>query len=199
MIFCILDTETTGLKPGYHEVIQVAALICDKNLKEIDRVSFKINPQKIERASKKALEINKYNPKTWSPDFFTKVKYLKYLNRFISKYASDEIIMAGQNIKFDYKFLKAEYEQCDVPFPFSTITLDLMDVAKLWSSFRNTRLKKYSLDYLVKFTNQVNDNPHDAEADAEVTLDVLKWFVKDLKKGTKHERKRINKRTALKV
>ena len=201
MIFCVLDTETTGLKPDYHEVIQVAALICDGDLKEIDRLSFKIQPQYLERASQKALEITGFHPRTWRPRFYNRKKAMECLNKFLDKYAEEEckIVMGGQNTQFDYNFLKNEYERVGVVFPFSPVLLDLMDVAKVWSKVKKVKLKRYSLKYLAKFTNQVNMNPHDAEADAEVTLDILKWFIKDLKRGTKHERKCVRKHTTLKI
>jgi DNA polymerase III alpha subunit (gram-positive type) len=201
VIFCILDTETTGLKPDYHEVIQVAAIVCNEQLQEINKVSFKIKPQHIERANKKALEINGYNPRTWNPKFYNHKKAMVYLSKFIvnNNPEGDSVVMTGQNIKFDYNFLCNEYEQSGVEFPFSSVTLDLMDIAKLWSSIKNVKLRRYSLKYLAEFTKQVNTNPHDAEADAEVTLDVLKWFVKDLKRMNKHDRRRICKQTPLKI
>lgn len=201
MIFCVLDTETTGLQVGTHEVIQVAAILCDTQLEEIDRVSFKIRPRNIEKASKKALEINGYHPRTWNPDFFSHKKALQYLNTFLEKSNPHgaRIVMAGQNIKFDYGFLKAEYELSGIVFPFSVDMLDLIQIAKMWSSVTNTKLKKYSLKYLAEFTDQINTNPHDAEADAEVTLDIIRWFVNDFKKVSKNDKKRFRKYSSIKI
>lgn len=201
MILCVLDTETTGLSPDKHEIIQVAAIFCDEGLNELDRVSFKIRPQFIERASRKALEITGYHPRTWKPKFYTHKRAFEYLNRYVQKHekCGDSVVIVGQNVKFDYKFLQAGYSSAGVLFPFSSTMLDLMDIAKIWSSAKNVRLKKLSLKYLAEFTNQINTNPHDAEADAEVTLDVLRWFINDLKKGNKNVRNRVRKLSKIKI
>lgn len=184
-MFCVVDTETTGLKPDYHEIIQVAVILCDDNLDEVARTSFRIRPKWIERADAKALEINGYQPRTWNPKFFSHKKAFLHLNKFFSahnKY-NEEIVTVGQNVKFDMGFLSASYERESVLFPFSYKTLDLMNVAKVWSAEKGIRIRKFTLGNLTEITGQVNRNPHDAEADAEVTLNILKWFVKDLKKG----------------
>jgi len=201
MIFCVLDTETTGLKPGYHEVIQVAAILCDSQLEEFARTSFKIKPRAIELASPKALEVNGYDERTWKPRFLRHKAALNHLNKFIRSYVSDTdtVVMVGQNTQFDYNFMKSEYETFGIEFPFYSTVVDLRDVAKIWSTLNGNRLTQFSLKNLAEFTNIVNDNPHDAEADAEVTLRVLKWFINDLKKVNKHGRKRIRKKTSIKV
>lgn len=201
MILCVLDTETTGLSPEQHEIIQVAAIFCDASLRELERVSFKIRPEHIERASKKALEINGYHPRTWNPKFYSHKKAFEYLNKYVKKYEAlgDSVIIAGQNVKFDYGFLQKGYQEAGVLFPFSNAMVELMDIAKIWSSARDVRLKKLSLKYLAEFTNQVNTNPHDAEADAEVTLDVLRWFIEDLKRGNNNVKRRIRKVSKIEV
>lgn len=201
MILCVLDTETTGLSPEKHEVIQVAGIFCDDRLNELERVSFRIRPQFIERADKRALEINGYDPRTWKPKFFSHKKAYEFLSNRVKKYEleGEDVVFTGQNVMFDYRFLQSGFTSAGVKFPFTSTTLDLMDIAKMWSAEKNIRLKKLSLKYLAEFTQQVNTNPHDAEADAEVTLDVLRWFINDLKKENKNVRKRVRKLSQIKV
>ena len=201
LLFCVLDTETTGLDPDYHEVIQIAAIMCDQYMDEIGRTSFRIQPQWIERASRKALEINGYHPRTWNPKFYTHKKALKYLNSFIGKYSdsTDEIVLVGQNIKFDIDFITAAYNREGVLYPFSYTSFDLIDVVKIWEKDNDRRLKSRSLKYLSEFTGCINTNPHDAEADAETTLDILKWFIEDFKRGSNNARRSVRKCTKVKV
>jgi len=202
MLFCVLDTETTGLKPTYHEVIQVATIMCDSELNELGRFSFKIRPRWVERANKKALEINGFHPRTWNPDFYTHRKALKELNRFVKKYSNeyDEIIPSGQNTKFDTNFLVEEYNRSGVLYPFSHLNLDLIDIVKIWEKDTGVRLKNRKLSTLSEYTGCINLNPHDALADAEATLDIIKWFIGDLKRSSnKDVKKRIRKNAHIKI
>lgn len=201
MIICVLDTETTGLKPEYHEVIQTAAILCDSDLNEISRFSFKVKPERIERASKKALEVNGYHPRTWKPTYSSTKEALKALNGFIKRHSgyNEDVVLAGQNIKFDYDFLYNAYMDQGVLFPFSSVMLDLIYVAKFWSKINKNPLRRYNLKTLAEFTGQTNTNPHDAEADTEVTLDILRWFIIDLRKAGQNDRKCFNKKSSIKV
>lgn len=201
MLFCIVDTETTGLKPDYHEIIQVAAIMCDSGLRELGRTAFKIRPQRIERASKRALEINGYHPRTWNPDFYTIHAAMENLNLFVAQFNKfeEEIIPAGQNVGFDVNFMLEAYNSSGVLYPFSYQYLDLIEIVKIWERARKERLKNRTLAYLSEYTGCLNTNPHDAEADAVVTLDILKWFISDLKKGTDYANKSLGKYTPSEV
>lgn len=200
MYFCVVDTETTGLDPKIQEVIEVAAIICDKNLDLVAKTSFRIKPQRLETAAKRALEINGYDPKTWNPDFLTHVEAYEYLNRFVKKHTGEEkVILFGQNIQFDKDFLLAGYADAGLECALDIPTADLMDMAKVWSKVKGVRLERYSLKYLAKFTGIVNENPHAAEADAVATLEILKWFVSDFKKESKHVKRIASKKSQIKI
>ncbi len=200
MYFCVVDTETTGLEPNYHEVIEVAAIICDKYLNIVDKTSFRIKPQHLERAAKRALEINGYDPMTWNPDFSTHGEAYLYLNDFVKRNTGGEdITLFGQNIKFDKNFLLSGYKSAGISCYLDVPTADLMDMAKTWSKLKKIKLKGYSLKYLAEFTGVVNENPHAAEADAITTLEVLKWFIKEFKKESKHVRKVASRKSQIKI
>jgi DNA polymerase III alpha subunit (gram-positive type) len=183
MYFCILDTETTGLSPVDNEIIELAAIVVNEKLRPLDALTFRIQPKHPEKASKKALEINGYSPDTWNPQFFTHSAALKRLDKMISKFSKDApVVIAGQNVKFDIGFLMEAYNRESMPYPFDKDnSVDLIDVARLWSKYSGTHLERVNLDYLSNVVGITNDRPHAAFYDAEATLKILEWFIKDLK------------------
>ena len=54
MNLLIIDTETTGLKAGTHEVIEIA-ILTETPSGEIEEWSTKVKPRRIEEAHPKAL------------------------------------------------------------------------------------------------------------------------------------------------
>lgn len=72
MKYVVLDTETTGLRSYYHEIVSFCGIKLDENLREIDRLNIKILPSRPERADPDALKINGYSSTRWkgalSPD-----------------------------------------------------------------------------------------------------------------------------------
>ena len=63
----IVDLETTGLDPTWHEVLEVGALRVNQDTLEIeDRFDSKIIPYYIERASPMSLQVNGYTREAWA-------------------------------------------------------------------------------------------------------------------------------------
>lgn len=113
MKLAILDCETTGLDPRKHEIIEIAALICDKNTLAVEQMFHsKIRPNHIETADPVALRINGYTPEAWSaaPHIFS---VLASLDPFINGAA-----LVAYNVTFDNGFLEAAYRQVGRPYPF---------------------------------------------------------------------------------
>ena len=68
-----IDTETTGLDPNKHEIIELAVVIARQvpregkgpSLEIIEECEWKIKPQRIELAEEAALRVNGYNEVDW--------------------------------------------------------------------------------------------------------------------------------------
>ena len=59
---CVMDTETTGLDPNWHEMIQIALLPLDSNLnvrKDVLPFYIELIPEHPERADPEAMSVNK--------------------------------------------------------------------------------------------------------------------------------------------
>lgn len=123
-----IDTETTGLDPKIHELLEVAVIIeavsPDGSGVEIERWATKVAPEHIESASAKALEVNGYTPEAWAgaPAF------AEIASRLAAYLASGAVI-AGHNVKFDVGFIEAAFAAVGVGVRIPYHQLDTVTLA----------------------------------------------------------------------
>ena len=101
-----LDTETTGLKPWHHEVLEVAIVGPECDPSSTDHVkswgwSSRVMPSRLETASPKALKINGLDPKTWIDEPLPSEVALRIIQSLKGK------TVVGHNVNFDLDFLRA--------------------------------------------------------------------------------------------
>lgn len=149
--FAVLDTETTGLDPQRHEIIEIAVK------SPLGTFHSLVKPQRIDFAEPKALELNGYakDPSRWdnAPTIDevlpTVIMHLK------------ECIMVGHNVSFDKGFLAAAHQQVygkSLPFyhAFDTVTLVMEHIPDLG---------RYNLDVTCMVLGISNDGAHTALVD----------------------------------
>ena len=128
--------ETTGLLPRFHESIEIGAVKVTHDLLEISRFSMKLQPQFIERAEPKALEINGDNAKDWED-----AEDPGYAANAFQKFAKDGILCAW-NITFEYTFLTELFCGYGMVASMDYHRIDLPSIA--WSKIPG--IDKLSLD-----------------------------------------------------
>ncbi|HEY7698413.1 MAG TPA: 3'-5' exonuclease [Vicinamibacteria bacterium] len=64
-LLAFVDVETTGLLPGYHEMVDIGMVLTDVEGREIDRLFVRIQPEHPERASEGARAVNAFDPARW--------------------------------------------------------------------------------------------------------------------------------------
>ena len=156
--FVILDTETTGLRPGHHRVIELAGIRMRAG-EVIDSFQSLLNPgvrlpafivqftgitQEMLATAPKAHEV--------FPDFLN----------FI-----DGAILVGHNIGFDIGFLSYEAQLLGYDFP-----IDGLDTIPLARRFLPT-LRRFKLDSVAGHLKITTANRHRAMGDARVTTAVF--------------------------
>lgn len=149
--FAILDTETTGLDPQRHEILEIAVK------SPLGTFHSLIKPVRLDTAEPKALELNGYarNPERWenAPTIEEVLpKVMAYL---------EGCIMVGHNVSFDKGFLAAAHQQVygkGLPFyhAFDTVTLVMEHIPDLG---------RYNLDVSCMVLGISNDGAHTALAD----------------------------------
>jgi DNA polymerase-3 subunit epsilon len=156
--FVVLDTETTGLRPGSDRVIEVAAVRV-RHGKVVDSFQSLLNPGRrlppfIVRFTGISQEMLRDAPlaREVMPDFL----------QFI-----DGVVVVGHNLGFDLSFLTHEAQLLDLAFP-----LDGLDTIPLARRFL-PGLKRFKLDMVAEHLQIPPRTRHRALGDAETTAAVF--------------------------
>jgi DNA polymerase III epsilon subunit-like protein len=159
-----VDTETTGLKSDYHEIIQVSAILTKPDGKEVtERYSARIKPIYPERIDPKAAAVNGFKAENYTDETCTPRD--EVINNLIR--LSQGAIPVGQNIKFDVGFLTT-FLNGQTPWHYHSI--DTMVLA--WPFFVAKKIDYFNLDTLCDFFKIPRPKIHTATEDIEATFKV---------------------------
>lgn len=97
-----LDTETTGTKPGVHELLEIGVVLVNPEppYAMTDSFAIKVKPQRIQDADHEALQINRYNPAEWE-DALPEGEAMQELYARMQR-----AVPWGWNVGFDRAFLE---------------------------------------------------------------------------------------------
>jgi DNA polymerase III epsilon subunit-like protein len=164
MLFYILDTETNGLKAGYHEITQISIIRCS------DRVQLTrdIKIEYPERSSFQALEVTGrtlYDLLSGEQ----KEKVVEDCEKFWAqdKKTPEHRCLVAHNASFDKRFCHALWQSCGKKFPV-VCWMDTLPFVKKWAKYIGCDQKKFSLDESLKFANiPIKETLHNASSDAK--------------------------------
>jgi DNA polymerase III epsilon subunit-like protein len=169
MLITVLDTETTGLDPKQHEIIQFAAvrvyLKDDGSINITDKIDIKIKPKDILLASPHALKINGYTEAAWIGALEID-KHLSTIENFIS--TSDFLL--GQNLIFDMRFLAKAFANANKKINFGRYADTRQMANKLVAKgiLKNASMDRLCEHYDIKFHGRA----HTALTDCQRTINV---------------------------
>lgn len=159
MKHCYIDTETTGLNPAKHEIIEIA-IITENEDGTFERWHTKIKPDHIENAHPKALEVNGYTPEAWegAPNFEDVVPEIT------SRLKGS--ILVGHNVNFDIRFIEALLDKANRELEISHRgTIDTITLVR--EHLLPTGLPSPSLDKTRRWLGWSLEGAHSALKDAE--------------------------------
>lgn len=134
----IIDVETTGLDPRFHEIIEMGMVVFDSRTFEIlDTFEAKVKPEWIDRAHFKALEVNGYNEEEWK-DGMTLYQMMNFLYE-----RTQDTIFCAHNMIFDWGFLDEAQRQTGITLPFGRHKIDLLTLA--WGKIPHHKVSSWSL------------------------------------------------------
>lgn len=163
-----VDTETTGLDPTKHELLEVAAIRTSPDGGTIlQTYEAKLFPLHLETAEAKALEINKYSAAEWTVEKCMKPEIVvDNLQRM-----AGNTVLVGQNVSFDEGFLSPLFTRLGMKPPWGYHKIDTVSLA--WPLyFNNAELPGLSLEKLCKFLGVEAMPTHRAAADVEACRQV---------------------------
>lgn len=174
-----IDTESTGLLPERHELIEIGCVLVRQIPREgkgpeveiIEEFDVKIKPRHIETADPVALSINGYRPEDWT----LAVDLKKALELLAEK--TKDAIMVGHNVAHDYAFLQKAFEQERVENTMHYHKVDTISLAYAML-YDNLDVKKFSLRSLCEHFGIINERAHSALSDARATFEVYKRLLR---------------------
>lgn len=176
----VLDTETSGLDPQKHSLLQVGIMVCENGVVlEKKRINIVHDTYHV---AARAMEINKIDLATHTGS--TPAEAVKEIAEFIQKHFDKPAQVLGHNVAFDVAFLKELFKGTNVDYEkiFSYRLLDTSSFARVLE-FVGIIDRGGSLGQLAKkFGIPVEESDlHDALVDCEVTYKLLIEMAKLLK------------------
>jgi DNA polymerase III alpha subunit (gram-positive type) len=174
--YYVLDTETTGLKQGFHELTEISIIRCADKM----QVSRKVKCQHPEFASFDALQIT---GKTIA-DLHQGVHHKQMIQDVNNFFQTDNTkathrCIIGHNIHFDRKFLHHYWMEADISFP-ADLWLDTLSIARDITKKMGFVKPKLGLDAACDlFKIKKLGIAHTAKSDSRNTYLLWKKFMDD--------------------
>ncbi|MBL7978482.1 MAG: 3'-5' exonuclease [Bacteroidetes Order II. Incertae sedis bacterium] len=146
MAFLVLDLELSGSEPGWHEIVQIGAVLCDSQWGERSTFLSNVYPENEESFSEPSRKVHGL-----SLDDLEEAPMLHELLPELEEWiigslpirpakhipgsrerALREVIICGQSVIYDINFLRYAYRQEKKNWPFSHQILDLHTLSYLY-------------------------------------------------------------------
>jgi DNA polymerase III alpha subunit (gram-positive type) len=161
-----IDVETTGLLPGYHEMIDIGIVMTDLDGDVLDSLFLRIQPQHPERLSQKAFEVNAFDPHRWIKlgALLPSVAVDSIISFHTRVAQNKHVLMVAYNSHFDAAFLDHLFRSAHKTWRelYYYFILDIPSMA--WGLGFKDLTSKQIMDYY-----DVPDEPHVAEQHTGIT------------------------------
>ncbi len=188
-LLCAIDVETTGTDCDYHELVQLAILPLDSQIRPIKSIMpfyVNITPEYPERISNEALRITRKNLVTLIENSLDKYKamdlfdeWYERLNLPSTNHTPKKIMPLWSNGSFDKGFIRAWLGKELYNRYFHFHERDTQETAlflndRFCHHAEKVPFPKVGLNYIASCFELVNENAHDALADCIMTAEVYR-------------------------
>ena len=139
-LYAIVDVETTGLNPNYHEMIDIGIIIVNQKLEIKGQYYSKVLPNFPDRIDSMAKHINGFDLKRWAQEeAISEEDLIEGMSIFLDNYAGKPIFIAF-NSWFDSGFVRNLLNEYDYKFNdwFDYRVLDIPSIALACGYFPTT-------------------------------------------------------------
>jgi DNA polymerase III alpha subunit (gram-positive type) len=114
-LLAFVDVETTGLVPGWHEMIDIGVVLTELNGREVDTFFQRIQPRHPERLSEGARRVNAFDAERWNElGAVDAAQAVLQLREFHVRAAQGKgVILVAFNSQFDAAFLDHLFRGAD--------------------------------------------------------------------------------------
>ena len=161
-----IDIETTGLLPGYHEMIDIGIVMTNIEGDILDSLFLRIKPQHPERLSQGAFEVNAFEFERWEAlGAFSIAAAVDSIISFHKKIAGEKhVLMVAYNSHFDAAFLDHLFRSVHKTWRelYYYFILDIPSMA--WGLGFKDLNSRQIMDYY-----NIQDEPHIADQHTGIT------------------------------
>ncbi|HMM11527.1 MAG TPA: 3'-5' exonuclease [Bacteroidales bacterium] len=181
MYYLILDLEMSGTEAGYHDIIQIGAVLAGEKWTELGAFETLVYPDNEETFNSYAEAVHGISlddlqeaPSSYEALEAFEAWIRKTLRRKQGEPLTD-VIVCGQSVLNDVNFLEYQYDALNLEWPFARRILDLVSLTILFygifDSNGRSRPKSYSLDAVAgMFGIARAEGTHNALEDARITF-----------------------------
>lgn len=163
-----IDIETTGLDRHKHEITEIGCIIVNgESFEIIEEYSAKVKPLHIRTADPRALKISGYLPEKWKD-----AKRIKEVLQKISE-MSEEGMIAGWNIAFDWAFIEENFKKLKIESSFNYHKIDVQAIAYA-KLYKNKNIKSLKMRSIAQHFGIGFGEVHSAEEDIKITYEIFK-------------------------
>lgn len=186
MPYLVVDLEMSGPEPGYHEIIQLGAVLLNDNWVELGTFLTNAYPENEEAFTASAEKIHglSYEDLKEAPMIYEVLEdFEKWIRKMLKRPNGDlrDLVICGQSVIYDVNFLKFAYIGENLEWPFSNKLIDLHTIAfytfKILEANGKSVPRSLSLKSISEwFGFKREGTTHNALEDSQLTMLCLQQF-----------------------
>jgi DNA polymerase III epsilon subunit family exonuclease len=169
MTYVVLDTETTGLHPMMHRLVEIGAIRFRLDGRTLATFQALIDPHSPMPPGRPA------GARHHRPDGPKKPTVAQVIPQFVEFLGDSDTTLSAQHVPFDLSFLAMALTRLGIAYPLHTL-FDTLDMARrlypTWPS--------YSLEHVATQLKVANRAEHRALSDARLAKDIFLAMLKDI-------------------